>query len=152
MAFERLPAGYVNHPETPPERIIKIEPIRKDKDGRIIRGDYPQEFMEAMPQFMSTPGILNVKDAHDILYDFRNMQIVIRLRRENIPDDEYEIEDIINENNLEAAAKGNDTRNKEGKYNNRILMNTAMTVTENTTKTIEGQQKKGGLLGWFGRR
>jgi hypothetical protein len=152
MAFERLPQGYINHPETPPERIIKIEPIQKNKDGRIIRGDYPQEYMEAMPQYMSTPGILNVKDSHDILYDFRNMQIVIRLRRENTLDEEYTINNIIEENNMEAAAKGNNTRNKEGKYNNRILMNTAMTVSENTTKTIDGQQKKGGLFGWFGRK
>jgi len=151
MAFERIgPGGIIQ--QNNPERILNIESYKYDKDGKIIKGDYPEAYIRKLPAFLSTPGILAVKNESELKFDFWGIQIINRLDREKIPEEDFEINDYIIEINSEAAAKSNNTRNKDNKYNLGFNTVANISVSETTTKNIEAQPKRGGLLNWFRRQ
>ena len=87
-----------------------------------------------------------------MIYDFRHFLQQNRLIREKIPEDEYSIDDLIREFDMEYAAVNLDTMNKEGHGNNRRLINTS--IVESTSKNIEArpQDRGGGILGFFTRK
>ena len=152
MAFER----YTNNTQgvdTIPDRILKIDGYREDKEGNIIKGDYPKDYLRKLNAYLSTPGILAVKSQKDINWDFMSIRNILRIGRDTTPDEQYEIIDMVDELNAEAAALGNITRTKEGKYNLAFNSTAAISVNESTTTTKDQtQQNKGGLFGSLFRR
>jgi hypothetical protein len=152
MAFERYNTGQLGNINIP-ERIIKIEGYTTDEKGNLVKGDYPKEYLRKLNAYLSTPSILSVKNQNEINFDFRNIININRIFRDSTPDESYEVLDLIDELNSEAAALGNISRSKEGKYNLAYMTNSSISVSEATTTTKDGSNNKSGsILDWFRRK
>lgn len=140
--------------ETATKIILKREPYRKDKDGRIYKGDYPEEYFQKVPSYFNKDATLANKSKTDLKYDYRHILTQNRLIRENIPDEDYTLDDLIKEYDLEYSATNLDTMNKQGNGNNRRLINT--NITEATLTRLgdknddEKEIKK--MMGMFKRK
>lgn len=152
MAFERAPPD-MSQASTAADLILKRGAIVKDQNGRVIRGEFPNEYLTETPGYFNKDATLANKNKEDLHYDYQHILIQNRLIRENIPDEEYTLANLIQEMDREYAAINLDTMNKEGANNNRRLINT--NITESTTKNIDGtlaKQGGGGMLNWLFRR
>jgi hypothetical protein len=149
MAIDRLSVDNTED-ESVTRLILKRSTQKKDKDGIVYSGDYPNSYFIRAPGYFNKDSTLGNKDDADLLYDYQHNLIQARLISESIPDDEYTIEDLIAEYDLEYSAVNLDTMNKTGSNNNRRLIQTS--ITENTSKTLEGTLEKKKGWGLFSRK
>ena len=145
MAFERmLPQdGILNSLH---DLILKRKAIRKDKNGVVHDGEYPNEYFINTPAFFSTPATLGNKNKDELLYGFRHCIIQNRLIRESKTDEEYTIKDLIQEFDMEYAMDHLNTMNKEGSNNNRKLLITTSQETTSKVDNIQNEKKGWGLF------
>jgi hypothetical protein len=150
--IERYPQGPNTEAKTATDIILKREAHRIDKEGRIIRGDLPEKYFKNASAYFNKDSTLAQKDKEDIKTDFRHIMTHNRLIRESIPDEEYTIQNLIDEYNFEFAALNLNTMNKEGPRNNRALLTT--NIVESTSRHMESTTNQVGktLGGLFQRK
>lgn len=152
--INRNPQQQNETDETATKIILKREPYKRDKNGNIWKGDYPEEYFDRVPSLFNKDATLANKNKTDLRIDFRHVLIQNRLIRENIPDEDYTIDHLIKEYDLEYSAVNLNTMNKEGSGNNRRLINTNITeatLTRLGEKDSEDKELKK-IMGMFKRK